>query len=128
MPIGKKLTDDDIKKKLNEDEKVHFYCIQLFMAQGPNIHLHAPLTGDMLNKDQCWQMAQDVMTTGHVCYGDDPYYAIAAKFNVTHITGVMVEHKQSVTRKELAEAVAKKESSKHRESENPLNAILRAMN
>lgn len=127
MSIGKKLTDDEIKAKMNEDEKVHFYCIQLFMAQGPNIHLHALLTGELLTKDQCWSMAQEVMTTGKVVYGDDPYFCIAAKFNVQHITGVMVEHKQSVTRKELAESVAKRQGGED-EAPNPLAALMRSMN
>jgi hypothetical protein len=115
---------DAIKAKLTEDELVHFYCIQLFMAQGPNIHLHAPLTGPLLNKDQCWAMAQEVMTTGHICYGDDPYFVIAAKFNPSQITGVMVEHKQSFTRKELADTVAKKESTKDEDKGPPSLADL----
>lgn len=118
---------DAIKAKLTEDEKVHFYCVQLFMAEGPNVHLHAPITGPILTKEQCWTIAQEVMTTGKVVYGDDPYYCIAAKFNPDHITGVMVKHKQTVTRKELAEAVSKKESSSHQKEENPFAKIMRSM-
>lgn len=119
MPIFKKTTtDQDITKM----DPVHFYCVQVFTTRG-NIHLHA-MEPTLLDKSECFKIAQEIMTTGKLESGDHPHFCFGAVFKVDELIAVHVEHKATMTRAELD---AKDNGKKDEDTSNPFTSILRSM-